>query len=490
MKSMSRSSTIRGLPIPTAASAAVSLSVLLALISCKVPPMPVVQRTPEQEARDAAFYAHNMRLLEAGNRSHTDAPSDPDETIVDFYIDMLGGCAVRRNGELECWGEGVPRNVPQGKFTQVDGHREHACAIRTDGGIACWTERTGQDGVPLLPPPPAGQFVEVTVGMVASSPGYGRPNHECPYACARREDGSVECWGCSRCGQTEPAPGRYVSIAARSGTICGITTEGAIRCWGQNAGVLLRSEGDFVKLAMVEGLACGIDAEETASCWGATDEGSFPFLWECLNEEDKDAPWKEVRALQRQAADLNTLGERMTLGEAEFERRYPGTSVPYSGLDTEGRTSAAIGGAVASIAGSAMAAFAEVGKHFAAEQAQAVAETRARILEQWSERSTVPPGRFRQVTLSENRSCALSVDGTAVCWPELLWGMPEVSFEMIDLAHSEYFHNFCGVTKDGAMHCSGSVPALGWGHSDSGQKPPTPAGDSPARTETPPPTQE
>ena len=109
--------------------------------------------------------------------------------------------AVRRGGDLRCWGNTIARKpewwtLPAGAFTQVDVSPELACALRTDGTAACWGIPSGVGA----DEPPAGRFTVVTAGA--------------SHACGLRPSGEMECWGNPGFGITDAPSGRFVSVSA------------------------------------------------------------------------------------------------------------------------------------------------------------------------------------------------------------------------------------------------------------------------------------
>ncbi len=147
------------------------------------------------------------------------------------------GCAVRENGEVECWDDSDGRrwgtgwhdyvgghaDPPNGEFVMVAAGYAHTCGVRADdGGIECWG---GYSGVDLTPPD--GEFV--TVSTVSDSRSRG--------TCALRADGRVECWGGSLgfrglANKRGVPAGSFVSIEGDYEYGCGELVDGETSCWG------------------------------------------------------------------------------------------------------------------------------------------------------------------------------------------------------------------------------------------------------------------
>ena len=94
----------------------------------------------------------------------------------------------------------------------------HTCAVRKSGELVCWGENTnGKTDVPQN-----GAYLTVTAGAY--------------HTCALRESGEVECWGSNDQGQTDAPPGKYRSVAAGLWHSCAITESGELDCWGEEFG--------------------------------------------------------------------------------------------------------------------------------------------------------------------------------------------------------------------------------------------------------------
>ena len=278
-----------------------------------------------------------------------------DAPVADGY-----GCAVRVNGSLACWGDdGVePLEPPAEDFVDVSVHERAACALTAAGGAACWGDLApqadgavvegdfvevfagqvpcalgsegnlvcwGQEVLHLMPDPPEGRFVDLSMthgyacavrvdsGLVCWSPwssslmdgyrsaepqgdGFAAVSVGSGHACALRTDGPVVCWGLNRFGQVDPfdpeegeaALGRdplagpyvQVSVNAEGGwadSSCAVRDTAAVVCWGYvaNRGSkgyddswLGGSRGSFSQVAASDTTACGLRTDGTVSCWG------------------------------------------------------------------------------------------------------------------------------------------------------------------------------------------------------------------------------
>ena len=183
-------------------------------------------------------------------------------------------CAIRAgNGGIECWGgmavwlwnEETEKNekfyfqvdAPAGPFSAVSAGNIHACGLRTNGAIECWTNKGTQPYERPERTPPPGRFSAVSAGDV--------------FTCAiRAGSGAIECWGDNEEGQAEPPPGRFTAVSAGSTShACGIRESGAIECWGLNShGQLDAPAGSFSAVSAGYVTTCGIRKSGAIECWG------------------------------------------------------------------------------------------------------------------------------------------------------------------------------------------------------------------------------
>jgi alpha-tubulin suppressor-like RCC1 family protein len=232
-------------------------------------------------------------------------------------------CAITVSGSAYCWGRGTlgsgsgyksrqtaPLPVTGGlAFTAIAAGGSHNCGITTGEVVVCWGSNSeGALGVGSSTPAVADSPVVVNTSARFTSLTAGS-DHTCGLAV----DSIAYCWGSNVENQVGAAPdtcsyfGCALSPTAiaptqrfraldtghlgniRSGTTCGVTTVGALYCWGANyygqigdgtietprppvlaaAGLTLQS------IAVGDVNTCGTVTSGTVYCWGY-DHGVTP----------------------------------------------------------------------------------------------------------------------------------------------------------------------------------------------------------------------
>ena len=188
-------------------------------------------------------------------------------------------CGVRTDGSLVCWGKslepfsgpdallyGYTATAPPDKLQTVSTGADHTCGIRVDGTVVCWGDNTVGQLVA-----PSGVFTSVSAGT--------------RHSCGIRLDGSVECWGSNTIpqwdagtesvqqvygGQLDAPPDKFVDVSAGQWHSCGITSDGAAVCWGNNfAGQLVAPSGVFTSVSAGTRHSCGLLLDGSVECWGS-----------------------------------------------------------------------------------------------------------------------------------------------------------------------------------------------------------------------------
>ena len=175
-----------------------------------------------------------------------------------------GGCGVRLEGGLRCWGypfEGGPVDVEVGAALAGlwASSEAHLCALDEEGRAWCGGKTPDEVPGDLA-------FDAISPGHVGTSHGAWPLTHDCATTADRR----AWCWGLNADGQlgtgersqTPPScPGgfpcsaapvpaqpsfRWAEVSAGGGFTCGIADDGLLRCWGDATSGRLGVGGDWL----------------------------------------------------------------------------------------------------------------------------------------------------------------------------------------------------------------------------------------------------
>lgn len=244
------------------------------------------------------------------------------------WIDVDAGlrhtCAVSASLGVWCWGDGSSGQLGSGVArvssepvaagvigaTEVAVGLDSTCAIG-GGKLFCWGRAArGALGDPAVVDPDGGD--RLTAVEATTLDGWVELDSAETYACGRRDDGSVYCWGSARAGGLGAGRWRQERAFAKvldgatalavgwNGTdadpgrddgdldLACATVGGRVHCWGDNRDGQL-AQGGFTRspqpsevagghrwAAVAAGAShvCGIeDAERAVYCWGSTEHG-------------------------------------------------------------------------------------------------------------------------------------------------------------------------------------------------------------------------
>ncbi|MFO7563278.1 MAG: hypothetical protein R6X02_11600 [Enhygromyxa sp.] len=233
-------------------------------------------------------------------------------------VDLASGdgfsCAVRKSGQLACWGRNDhgqlgdaspepsrPMPRPVGKIddaTAVAAAAAQACVVRASGAVLCWGVNdkgqlgrpAGPDQVRPMPVPKLDDAIDVTLGF--------------EHGCALRRSGEVLCWGSDAEGQLGDGAGSRGGKVAQLGDAtaldagrahtCALRRSGAVSCWGANnqgqignsAGAAqlkvpvqvptaVTRVGDATQIALGPDHGCARKRDGAVVCWGRNDLGQL-----------------------------------------------------------------------------------------------------------------------------------------------------------------------------------------------------------------------
>ena len=263
--------------------------------------------------------------------------------ITAFSLGDSHTCATE-GGSLFCWGANPSGELGDGvrlrqlspvtandlRATSLLSAGGNTCAADGAGALFCWGSNfSGTVGnntnVPYAtsPSPVSG----LTSGVQAVSVGYG-------HVCAVSAAGAAKCWGANNYGQLgvdENYADKWSpftvfglgsgmkSVAAGRTFSCGLTTLGAVKCWGDNASGQIGNggtSGSYPLPQNVQGLnagvkaiaagadhACAIQSDDSLVCWGANYWGQLGND----NNEDQNTPVAVVGLSQVAAVDAGYM---------------------------------------------------------------------------------------------------------------------------------------------------------------------------------------
>ena len=209
----------------------------------------------------------------SGANRRLDAPA---ESLSALSIGSSGhGCGlVAADSRVVCWGRDDfgETAAPAGPFDAVSAGEFYTCGIRgNDASLVCW----GNNDFGTLDVPP-GRYIALDAG----------PTH----ACAIREaDGGIECWGQNLQGALAAPDGDFRTLSAGGLTSCAIrTADDTLACWGRGGaaderqyGQAVAPQGTYQTVEMGVLHGCGLTTEGAVHCWGAGGperEDRFPHV--------------------------------------------------------------------------------------------------------------------------------------------------------------------------------------------------------------------
>ncbi len=220
-------------------------------------------------------------------------PGGDNRTSVTYRSVSLGvgvHCALVNAGIAVCWGSGTlgdgrttQSNVPVRVagtyfFTAVSSGNSYTCALTSNDRGVCWgnnTQGSLGDGLEASSSTP----VEVAGGLQF------RSLDASTHTCGVTVDGEGYCWGQNVQGQLgtgsgeslSPVPARvagglsFLDIGVGYEHSCGLTTDGAVYCWGEDWGSVptpVPTPLRFESLSVSRFSICALDAGGAAYCWG------------------------------------------------------------------------------------------------------------------------------------------------------------------------------------------------------------------------------
>src|SRR5688572_30423722 len=184
-------------------------------------------------------------------------------------INDFQSCALRSDGEAECWGvNGASGRAtpPMGPFIALSNAMNYTCALRGDGAAACWGSDFSYNARP-----PAGAFTALASSLYVTCAIKARTTPWSPL------ESNVQCWNERGGPSLIPPAAPYVAITGGSHHFCSLTGEGLADCWsdgyGNDYGQTRPPTEPFVAISAGAWFTCGLRANGSVACWGANDWG-------------------------------------------------------------------------------------------------------------------------------------------------------------------------------------------------------------------------
>ncbi len=212
---------------------------------------------------DVTFWGTNDGPASSAGTSSTGAVSSGGEggpCVIDVDVSYSHACAIRDDRSVWCWGDGSVGQLGDGAgskstvpvrvsalvapVSNVTTGNDYSCALSVDHELYCWGyNEMGQAGAnapkfqayPFKLPPfgtASSRVVQVEAG--------------CWHTCARKDDGTVWCWGWNAAAQlgdgtqnsrntpaqVEGLGNSVTKVALGCAHSCALKQDGSVWCWG------------------------------------------------------------------------------------------------------------------------------------------------------------------------------------------------------------------------------------------------------------------
>ena len=230
---------------------------------------------------------------------------DGVKNAVQLAVGAAHGCALLRDGTVQCWGNNSAPVAVRGVTNAVEiaSGMATTCVRLTDGSVQCWGQQRDDDS--------SLRAIDGVRDAAAIACGWS-------HACARITDGTVRCWGANNSGQlgdgtrenrrsAVPVRGlaNVAGIALGDNHTCARLVDGTVACWGDNtygevgpttSGDVVREDRtgsstfrwkeryvpaavagltDVVDIALGSYLSCARTRDGSAYCFGRNDLGQI-----------------------------------------------------------------------------------------------------------------------------------------------------------------------------------------------------------------------
>lgn len=233
-------------------------------------------------------------------------------------------CVVTDSSTVKCWGDNSVGQMATGGTTtvgvgtiadipalsagvvQVVASRNVTCTLTSSGEVKCWGDNI-YSGIRVTQTRTTITTPEIPYSLSSGARAIALNGNT---MCVLRSNGDLVCWGANHSGQvgdgyalkmtvpTAPytSPGNsgplggITTLGNSMWTTCGVTSTGAVKCWGYGAygnvgtGTYANSPVSVAHLALTSGVSsivggyqtlCAIKSDTTASCWGYNPNGQM-----------------------------------------------------------------------------------------------------------------------------------------------------------------------------------------------------------------------
>lgn len=208
-------------------------------------------------------------------------------------------CGIQADGSLWCWGfadfgqagpggSTTPTRIGNDTWRRVSAGGWSTCAITSTGQLRCWGDNRYDELAATTPAMTSTQTAVLLGGQDLTD--WTDVSVGTYYACARRTDGSVWCWGANQHGQlAQPSSvanatptqlaGTWRTVTAGVEHTCAIAEDYSLWCVGADGfnelgdgGTSRRSPlkltGSWTDLALLNATTCALDPSGAPSCVG------------------------------------------------------------------------------------------------------------------------------------------------------------------------------------------------------------------------------
>lgn len=219
---------------------------------CLGPNQPAVMPPPMVEEQPMRLFRSGCYQAAAGYVACGPNVFPPfDGGYVDATASGFSACAVRADGRALCQG-----TVDAGTrgYLRLPEPGRGGCAI-DDLGLLLDCDVTYQ-----VPPP---MFTDVAR---APSVSFSQVSRENNYACARRPQGTLVCWGKPGTPFIAPPAGTFIDVATAWDRACAVTATGEMRCWGTFEGGAVSWPGTWRAIESDGVAMCALSTDGRVQC--------------------------------------------------------------------------------------------------------------------------------------------------------------------------------------------------------------------------------